>query len=105
MADLAQLELLELQDGETIRMHIARWEEGIAVIHPAYGPAEKRVQTLRVWPLDAEKTTGAPYWDITSQRLIARLRVHLSRDDWRQKGFTITKQGVAPRATFTLEVT
>jgi len=52
----------------------------------------------------ALKPVGVSYWDITSQLLVAQMLPYLEGPGYKDKVFTITKHGVAPKARFTLEV-
>ena len=99
-------EYLELADGESLRLAITRSEEGEAVIHPRYpgAPEEKRVPCLRLYVAEGYKPAGAPYWDVTSKTLIARIRPHLAELAAEKKEFVLTAHGTGPRKRYTLEI-
>mgnify|MGYP001571515413 CR=1 FL=1 len=104
MALLMGAELLEMADGQSLDLRIPKWEIGELDIHPAYGERVKRIRALRVWVPPEDKRLGPPYWDITSQTLIAQLEPYLGVETFRTRVFRVTKYGIAPRARFTLEV-
>jgi len=97
-------EIFELTDGQTYRLRVTGWELGKVMIHPADRPAGKLIRALRVRVPAEIKTDYPPYWDITSQRLVAQLLPYLQQPGYVSKEFVITKHGVAPKARFTLEV-
>jgi len=106
MVDLTgAIEVLDLPDGGSVTFIPARYEEGEILIKPERAPQGIRVKALRVYVEPATKPIGAPYYDITSGTLIAQLRPTLSRGDFTQYRYKITKYGVAPAARFGLEVT
>lgn len=99
-------EIRELGDGEVWEFRVENWEVGEVVIHPRFpgAPAEKRIRTLRVYVPRAEKPAGMPYWDVTSQTLIAQLEPFLRTPDFRTRRFRVQAFGVAPRKRFTVTV-
>jgi hypothetical protein len=55
------------------RFRVVSWELGEQLIYPREFPQGKMVPNLRIHiPLD-DPSEGAPYWDITSKKLIALL--------------------------------
>jgi hypothetical protein len=55
------------------RFRVLSWELGEQVIYPTEFPEGKKVPNLRIHiPLD-DPSEGAPYWDITSKKVIATL--------------------------------
>ena len=104
MTMLENIELLELTDGQTIELHITKWERGTLTIYPPWKPEGKEIKVLRVWVPEAEKVTGPPYWDISSQTLTAQLLPELEKPTFRAMTFVITKYGVAPKARFSVAV-
>jgi len=99
-------EIMELADGQDVTLAITRWELGRMLIKPRYpgAPASKEIQALRLHVPAGRKLLGPPFWDVTSQTLIAQLKPHL--DDLARTGraFRITAHGQAPRKRFTLEL-
>jgi len=99
-------EILELRDGEAVKLSITKFELGRMVIKPRYpgAPSEKEILALRLHVSAGVKAVGPPFWDVTSQTLIAQLKPHL--DDLVKTGreFGITAHGEAPRKRFTLEL-
>jgi hypothetical protein len=105
MAELpGPFEIFELEDGQTVALKIDRTEVGEALIHPAYKPEGKWIKVLRVWVQDGTKEFFPPYWDVTSQTLVAQLEPLLKVGDVRNREFHVTKHGVAPKARFSVEV-
>jgi hypothetical protein len=99
-------EILELADGQTIRLRIANFEWGEAVIHPRYpgAPVEKRIPVLRLYVPADYKPRGPPYWDVTSKTLQAQLKPLLEGLKASGREVVITAHGVPPSKRFTLRV-
>jgi len=99
-------EILELRDGEMVKLSTTRFELGRMVIKPRYpgAPAEKEIQVLRLHLSAGVKAAGPPFWDVTSQTLIAQLKPHLGDLVKTGREFKITAHGEAPRKRFTLEL-
>jgi hypothetical protein len=97
-------EILELEDGETLDTKVLRWELGEVTIHPAAQPAGKLILALRIHVPETSKEYFPFYWDVTSQTLIAQIMPFLRAPGFREKLYSITKHGVAPRARFTLVI-
>lgn len=55
------------------RFRVIRWEMSEQTIYPRDLPAGKVVPNLRVYIHPDDPNEGAPYWDITSKRVIAML--------------------------------
>jgi inactivated superfamily I helicase len=104
MALLEAAEILELEDGESIRLRVTDWERGELEIQPRDGSARKVVPTLRLRVPPADKPIGPPYWDTTSKTLTQQLLPFLRQPGYAGLIFTITKHGVAPTARFSLSV-
>ncbi|MDH5199601.1 MAG: hypothetical protein OEW93_01835 [Candidatus Bathyarchaeota archaeon] len=97
---------LELEDGESLEVRIQGFLEGESVIRPRYegAPETKRIPCLRLYAAPGAKPIGAPWWDVTSKTLIARLRPHL-KDLAASKGpFTVTAYGSGRRKRFSVEI-
>jgi len=99
-------EILELRDGESVRLRTSAYVLGRMSIKPRYpgAPETKVIQALRLQLPAGVKTVGPPFWDVTSQTLIAQLRPHLEDLVRSGREFTITAHGEAPRKRFTLEL-
>jgi len=99
-------EILELRDGASVTLKASGYVVGQMRIKPRYpgAPAEKVIGALRLQLPAGVKPVGPPFWDVTSQTLIAQLKPHL--DDLVRSGreFRITAHGEAPRKRFTLEL-
>jgi hypothetical protein len=99
MAELKRpIELLDLPDGGSVELSVLRWEKGEIRIETRLEPAGKVVPCLRLWVRAEDKTVGAPYWDITSRTLQARLEPVLDQLVRSRRRIKITKYGVAPTA-------
>jgi len=99
-------EILELRDGQGVTLKATKYDLGRMRIKPRYpgAPAEKEIQALRLHLGAGVKTVGPPFWDVTSQTLIAQLKPHLEDLVKSGREFRITAHGEAPRKRFTLEL-
>lgn len=72
------------------------------IIHPRHQPgvAEKEVQALRVHVDRKHKGIGMPYWDITSQTLIAQIFPILQASKDTSKPIRIKAFGAGPSKRF-----
>lgn len=91
-------ELLDLANGESAEFRIVKFERGEARIETKLEPTGKVVPVLRVHVPPDDKPLGAPYWDITSRTLIARLDPVIDGLVAGRRRIRITKFGVAPSA-------
>lgn len=94
----APAELLDLADGESVEFSVLRFLKGELRIETRLEPEGKVVPTLRVWVPPEDKPMGAPWWDITSRTLQARLEPVLEQLVGSRRRIKITKYGVAPTA-------
>jgi hypothetical protein len=99
-------EILELGDRQIVEFHVLKYQLGDMKIKPRYpgAPQEKVVRTLRLWVPPEDKPVGVPYWDITSQTLIAQLVPLLDQAIKEKKKIRIQAFGVAPSKRFTVTV-
>lgn len=99
-------EILELEDGVSLRLAISKFEKGETVIHPRYAgaPAEKRIPVLRLFVREGYKPVGVSYWDVTSKTLQAQLSPHLEELAKSGREFVITAHGSGPRKRFSLRL-
>jgi len=99
-------EILELRDGESVRLKASGYALGRMSIKPRYpgAPESKEIQALRLRLPAGVKTVGPPFWDVTSQTLIAQLKPHLEDLVRTGREFKITAHGEAPRKRFELEL-
>lgn len=99
-------EILELADGSSLRLAISGSLEGDMMIKPRYpgAPEKKRIHALRLYVAEGYKPVGVPWYDVTSQTLIAQLRPHLTQLAASKNEFVITAHGRAPRKRFSLEL-
>jgi len=98
-------EVLDLRDGETVRLRIVGWERGSMTIHPRYAgaPEEKEIPALRVHLAAGVKPFPPMYYDLTSKTLQAQMLPLLMERGYDLYEYVITAYGVAPRKRFTLE--
>jgi hypothetical protein len=92
------IELLDLADGESVEFSVLKYLKGEVRIETRLEPGGKEVGALRIWPSPEDKPLGAPYWDITSRTLVARLDPVLDGLVRSRRRIKITKYGVAPTA-------
>ncbi len=105
MAELpGPMELLDLQDKESISFRVVRFEEGTTIIKTQEEPEGKEVDVLRIHVPSDTKPTFPPYWDITSKLLRAALLPHLKSPTGIRRTFSVTAHGVRPRKRFSLQV-
>jgi len=97
-------EILELEDGRSVRLRISGFEWGETTIRPRYAgaPEEKRIPVLRLKVLPEFKPVGPPYWDLTSKTLQAQLRPLLRGLVETSGEFTITAHGSGPGKRFSV---
>jgi hypothetical protein len=98
------MELLELNDGETLTFRVVQWQKEEAIIKPAHAPQGKVVPVLRVHVPIEDKPIFPQYWDITSKRAIAQIQPWLEKPGFQTKTFKLKKLGEKPTAHFMLEV-
>ena len=99
------MELLELNDQETLTFRVTHWQKEEAIIKPEHAPQGKVVTVLRIHVPIADKPVFPQYWDITSKRAIAQIVPWLERPGFERKTFKLKKLGEKPTAHFVLEVT
>ena len=119
-------EYLDLLHGQLIRLQVARWEDGEAVIHPRH-PTQRHVRqhmdqrqltevpapgtpisvqtpVLRLWGTRLDEPSGAHYWDISSKTARADLLARLQHGTPLPTIVTLTANGVAPKKRYSIEV-
>lgn len=118
-------EFLDLEHGDSIQLMIQRHELGTALIHPtaitprqvrlymtqnglteppaAGTPITVRIPVLRVWGARLDKSTDAPYWDISSKRLIADLVPRLNNNGGNPLTVVLTAVGYRPTKRYSVE--
>ncbi len=97
-------EILDLADGQSTEFRVLSVQRGEARIQTRLEPEGKLVPVLRVHVPPEDKTLGAPYWDITSRTLQARLEPMLDMLVRTRRRIRITKFGVAPTARHQVEL-
>jgi len=94
----APAEILDLADGQSVEFAILRYDRGELRIEPRLEPEGKIVPVLRLYVSAQDKPAGAPYWDVTSRTLIARLDPVIDQLVASGRRIRITKFGFAPSA-------
>ncbi|MBX5321363.1 MAG: hypothetical protein QHH12_04940 [Candidatus Bathyarchaeota archaeon] len=99
-------EFLELKDGESVRLVVARFEEGLVTIHPRRkdAPPVRTVKVLRLWLRPGFKVYGPPYWDVNAQTLVAQLKPLLPRLIEEAREFIITAHGNPPKKRYSIRL-
>jgi hypothetical protein len=119
------MELLDLEHGNSIQLQIDRYERGTTVIHPTAPtarhlrlmmeqqgltapppigtPISVEIPVLRVWGRRLDVPSQAPYWDITSKRLIADLGARLYATGGAPLIVKLTAVGVKPHKRYSVE--
>jgi len=99
-------EVFELQDKQSMELVITGYTKGEVVIHPRYAgaPAEKTVMAMRVFVDPGTKPTGPPWWDLTSQTLIAQLEPFLANVAKAPRRVRLVAHGVAPSKRYSVEL-
>jgi len=103
---ISPYEIFELRDGESRELTVQKYESGTVVIHPRYpgAPTSKEISAVRLYVPPAEKPAGVPYWDITSQTLIAQLRPFLEAMPPTGLRIRLIAHGIPPSKRYSLEV-
>ena len=97
-------DILELQSGQSITLKPTGFVLGTMSIKPKGATESKTIIVLRLTVDRADKSTSPPYWDITSQLLIADLHAHLSASLGAKTVYQVRKQGTGPQARFTTTI-
>lgn len=86
------------------RFRVLRWEDHDMVIHPRDGSGPKKIRALRLHVPLEDKLEDVPWWDVTSKRLEAFLRPILPMLVRTGRYVRLTKLGVGPTSTWTVQV-
>lgn len=97
------LNVVELQDGESITFRVSRFETGEETIFPGHAPQGKLVRVLRLHVPAEDKPSFPHYWDVTSTRLYAQLLPQLQLARTMTLRWKITAHGIQPKKYFTVE--
>jgi hypothetical protein len=100
----APMEILEVNDGESLTIHIIGWTKDQGIIRPAHAPAGKAIDILRVNVPPEDKPTFPYYWDITGQGAIAQLLPLLEGGNFKDRAFKLSAFGVGPKKRYAVEV-
>ncbi|MGH7375865.1 MAG: hypothetical protein ACREKK_00415 [Candidatus Methylomirabilales bacterium] len=104
MALSLPIELLDLPAGGELVTRVTRFEQDTAFIKPARAPQGVTVSVVRLHVPLEDKATAPPWWDVTATTLQPSLVAALPAVVGGARWIRIRKQGVAPRARFSLEV-
>jgi hypothetical protein len=119
------MELLDLEHGASIQLRIDKYDRGWTSIHPtvvtqrhvrlymdqngltappaAGTPITVKIPVLRVYGQRLDEASPAPYWDITSKRLIADLATRLYASGGAPLTVTLTAVGYKPTKRYSVE--
>ncbi len=100
----APMEILELNDGESLEIHIDSWLLDQGIIRPTHAPGGKAIDILRVYVPNTDKKTFPYYWDITGQGAIAQLKPLLESGSYKDRTFKLSASGVGPKKRYAVEV-
>lgn len=98
------MEILELNDGESIVLHVTGWTLDDAIIRPAHAPAGKAIKVLRLTVPATDKKTFPYYFDVTAMGAIAQLTPWLEKPGFEGKVFTLTASGAGPKKRYSVGV-
>lgn len=104
MAEFKAFEILELEDGQSIRFRVLRWQVGETDIQLRYMPKVKHIRYLTVYVPPEDKPIGPPYWDITSTTLQAQIEPLLPEAQRTGRYIEIRAYGVEPKKRFTVKL-
>lgn len=97
-------EILDLANGEAAEFRILRVDRGELNIATRLEPQGKTIPVLRLFVPPEDKPLGAPYWDVTSRTLVARLDPIIDMLVGTRRRIRVTKFGVAPTARHQVDV-
>ncbi len=97
-------EHFDLPSGGELVTRVVSFEEGRATIKPARAPDGVEVAIVRIHVPPEDKPHIPSYWDLTATRLIPTLVAALPAVVAGKRWIRIHKEGIAPRARFSLEV-
>lgn len=100
----APMEILELNDGESISFHVENFQIDQGIIRPAHAPGGKAIEILRLHVPQAEKKMFPYYWDVTGQGAIAQLRPILESGAFAGRAFRLTASGFGAKKRYAVEV-
>lgn len=100
----APMEILEINDGESLTFHITGWLKDQGIIRPSHAPAGKAIDILRVAVPPGDKPTFPFYWDVTSAGAIAQLLPLLESGSYKDRAFKLSATGVGPKKRYAVEV-
>jgi hypothetical protein len=100
----APMEILEVNDGESLTIHVDTWLHEDAIIRPSHAPAGKAIKVLRVFVPKTDKAAFPYYWDITGQGAIAQLLPLLESGSYTDRAFKLSASGVGPKKRYAVEV-
>ncbi len=104
MAVSSPFEIFDLPSGGELVTRVLRFEQGRATIKPARAPQGVEVDVVRLHVPPEDKPHIPAYWDLTATRLLPTLVAALPAVIEGRRWIRIRKEGVAPRARFSLEV-
>jgi len=104
MAVSSPFEIFDLPSGGELVTRVLTFEQGKATIKPARAPQGVEVDVVRIHVPSDDKPHVPYYWDLTATRLLPTLVAALPAVVAGKRWIRIHKEGIAPRARFSLEV-
>ncbi len=97
-------ELFDLPDGAELVTRVLRFEDTEDTIKPPRAPQGVTVRIVRLHVPPEDKPHVPAYWDLTASRFLPTLVAALPDVVAGKRWIRIRKEGIAPRARFSLEV-
>ena len=120
-------EYIDLMNGNSMTLRVERYEDGTALIHPTAitprhirihmdqhqldvppppgTPIHNEIPVLRLFGMRLDKTSPAPYFDVSSKTLRADLLSRFQAGVNFPIVLTLTANGVKPHKRYSVEVT
>lgn len=98
------MEILELNDGESVSLHVNAYQIDDAIIKPAHAPGGKVIRVLRLHVSKEDKPMFPQYWDVTGAGAIAQLTPMLDAGLHRDRVIKILAAGEGVKKRHAVEV-
>ena len=120
------MEFVDLHHGETMTLRVDHYEDGVTTIHPvtvtqrhirqhmdqrqleapppAGTPITVEIPVLRLFGMRLDKTSPAPYWDVSSKTLRADLLSRFTTSLSFPIVLTLTANGARPHKRYSVEM-
>ena len=99
-------EFLEFGDGQSVKLALSAFEEGLVTIHPRMrdAPRERTVRVLRLHLKEGYKAWGMPYWDVNAGTLVFQLKALLPKLAETGQEFEVAAHGQAPKKRYSVRL-